>query len=87
MTEAVQGEFDETTNWLDNTRKGNTAHIDHANVLYQIPENETGLPMVFLHGYGQSRMGWMTTPVGRRGEAGSTAAMTNYGIDTWSAES
>lgn len=38
VTEAVDGQFDETTNWLDNTRKGNTAHIDHANVLYQIPE-------------------------------------------------
>ena len=108
VTEPVEGTFDETTNWLDNTRKGNTAHIDHANVLYQIPETETGLPMVFLHGYGQSRMGWMTTPDGRegwstsflrkghsvflvdqprRGEAGSTAAMTNDGIDTWSAES
>lgn len=108
VTEAAAGEFDETTNWLDNTRKGNTAHVDHANVLYQIPANETGLPMVFLHGYGQSRMGWMTTPDGRegwstsflrkghgvflvdqprRGEAGSTAAMTNDGIDTWSAES
>lgn len=67
VTEPVEGEFDETTNWLDNTRKGNTAHVDHANVLYQIPENETGLPMVFLHGYGQSRMGWMTTPDGREG--------------------
>lgn len=108
VTEPVEGEFDETTNWLDGTRAGNTAHIDHANVLYQIPENETGLPMVFLHGYGQSRMGWMTTPDGRegwstsflrkghsvflvdqprRGEAGSTAAMTNDSIDTWSAES
>ena len=42
VTEAVEGKFDETTNWLDNTRKGNTAHVDHANVLYQIPENETG---------------------------------------------
>lgn len=41
---------------------GQTSHVDHANVLYQIPEKETGLPMVFLHGYGQSRMGWMTTP-------------------------
>ncbi len=108
VTEPIEGEFDETTNWLDNTRAGNTAHIDHANVLYQIPENETGLPMVFLHGYGQSRMGWMTTPDGRegwstsflrkghsvflvdqprRGEAGSTAEMTNDSIDTWSAES
>lgn len=108
VTEPVEGEFDETTNWLDATRAGNTAHVDHANVLYQIPENETGLPMVFLHGYGQSRMGWMTTPDGRegwstsflrkghsvflvdqprRGEAGSTSAMTNDSIDTWSAES
>ena len=67
VTEPVEGEFDETTNWLDGTRAGNTAHVDHANVLYQIPENETGLPMVFLHGYGQSRMGWMTTPDGREG--------------------
>ena len=48
------------------SREGSTSHVDHANVLYQIPENDTGLPMVFLHGYGQSRMGWMTTP-GRPG--------------------
>lgn len=108
VTEPVDGEYDPTTNWLDSTRSGNTAHVDHANVLYQIPESETGLPMVFLHGYGQSRMGWMTTPDGRdgwstsflrkghsvflvdqprRGEAGSTAAMTNDSIDTWSEES
>lgn len=108
VTEPVEGEFDSITNWLDATRAGNTAHVDHANVLYQIPENETGLPMVFLHGYGQSRMGWMTTPDGRegwstsflrkghsvflvdqprRGEAGSTATMTNDNIDTWSTES
>lgn len=108
VTEPVEGEFDETTNWLDSTRAGNTAHVDHANVLYQRPVNETELPMVFLHGYGQSRMGWMTTPDGRegwsdmflrdghsvflvdqprRGEAGSTTAMTNDNIDTWSAES
>lgn len=67
VTTPVEGEFNSTTNWLDSTRAGNTAHVDHANVLYQIPENETGLPMVFLHGYGQSRMGWMTTPDGREG--------------------
>lgn len=108
VTEPVAGEFDATTNWLDATRAGNTAHVDHANVLYQIPETETELPMVFLHGYGQSRMGWMTTPDGRdgwstlflkkghsvflvdqprRGEAGSTAAMTNDSLDTWSEDS
>lgn len=39
------------------SRAGSTSHADHANVLYQIPEEATGLPMVFLHGYGQSRMG------------------------------
>ena len=49
------------------SRKGSTLHVDHANVFYQMPEHETGLPMVFLHGYGQSRMGWMTTPDGREG--------------------
>ena len=28
------------------SREGSTSHVDHANVLYQIPEEETGLPMV-----------------------------------------
>ena len=42
-------------------------HVDHANVFYQIPENDNGNPVVFLHGAGQSRMGWMTTPDGREG--------------------
>ena len=108
VTEPVEGEFDETTNWLDLTRAGNTAHVDHANVLYQIPANGNGNPIVYLHGYGQSRMGGMTTPDGRegwsdiflknghsaflvdqprRGEAGSTAAMTADNIDTWSEDS
>lgn len=67
VTEPVEGEYDETQNWLDSTRAGNTAHIDHANVLYQIPVNDNGNPIVYLHGYGQSRMGWMTTPDGREG--------------------
>lgn len=108
VTEPVEGEFDETANWLDLTRAGNTAHVDHANVLYQIQANGNGNPTVYLHGYGQSRMGWMTTPDGRegwsdiflknghsaflvdqprRGEAGSTAAMTADNIDTWSEDS
>ncbi len=67
VTEPVPGEYDPTTNWLDTERSGNTAHIDHANVFYQIPENDNGNPIVYLHGYGQSRMGWMTTPDGREG--------------------
>lgn len=67
VTEPVEGEYDPTTNYLDMTRAGNTAHVDHANVFYQIPENDNGNPIVYLHGYGQSRMGWMTTPDGREG--------------------
>lgn len=60
-----EGTFDVANYYT--SREGSTSHVDHANVLYQIPEEDTGLPMVFLHGYGQSRMGWMTTPDGREG--------------------
>lgn len=49
-----EGTFDVSNYYT--SREGSTSHVDHANVFYQIPENETGLPMVFLHGYGQSRM-------------------------------
>lgn len=66
ITVTSDGTFDPENQWED-TGAGQTAHVDHANVLYQIPADETGLPMVFLHGYGQSRMGWMTTPDGREG--------------------
>ena len=59
------GTFDVSNYYM--SREGSTAHVDHANVLYQIPAEESSLPMVFLHGYGQSRMGWMTTPDGREG--------------------
>lgn len=67
VTEPVEGTYDPTTNWMDAERPGNTAHIDHANVFYQIPTGNTGNPIVYLHGYGQSRMGWQTTPDGREG--------------------
>lgn len=60
-----EGTFDVSNYYT--SRAGSTLHVDHANVLYQIPEEETQLPIVFLHGYGQSRMSWMTTPDGREG--------------------
>ena len=69
VTEPVDGEYDPTNSWMDVTRAGNTAHVDHANVLYMTPANDNGNPIVYLHGYGQSRMGWMTTPDGRDGWA------------------
>lgn len=62
------GTFDVSNYYM--SREGSTSHVDHANVFYQIPAEANGLPMVFLHGYGQSRMGWMTTPDGRPGGAG-----------------
>lgn len=46
----AEGTFNPEDHW-EETGAGQTAHVDHANVLYQIPQNETGLPMVFLHGY------------------------------------
>lgn len=66
ITLTSEGTFDPENHW-EETGAGQTAHVDHANVLYQIPGEQIGLPMVFLHGYGQSRMGWMTTPDGREG--------------------
>lgn len=60
-----EGTFDVANYYT--SRAGSTSHADHANVLYQLPAQETGLPMVFLHGYGQSRMCWMTTTDGREG--------------------
>lgn len=63
-TTTSEGTFDATNQW-EETGVGQTSHVDHANVLYQVPAEETGAPIIFLHGYGQSRMGWQTTPDGR----------------------
>lgn len=47
--------------------QGQTLHGDHAYVFYQVPQNASGLPLVFLHGAGQSGKTWETTPDGREG--------------------
>lgn len=67
VTEPLPGEFNVSENWLDFSRAGNTAHVDHANVFYQIPDDENKTPIVYLHGYGQTRTGWQATPDGREG--------------------
>lgn len=46
---------------------GQTFHGDHAYVFYQIPLEAKKLPLVFLHGAGQSKKTWETTPDGREG--------------------
>ena len=67
VTEAVAGSYAPEKSWLDPTRAGNTAHIDHASTFFQIPAGKAKNPIVYLHGYGQSRTGWQTTPDGREG--------------------
>lgn len=46
---------------------GQTFHGDHAYVFYQVPTNAKKYPLVFLHGAGQSKKTWETTPDGREG--------------------
>jgi pimeloyl-ACP methyl ester carboxylesterase len=46
---------------------GQTFHGDHAYVFYQLPQNAHKYPLVFLHGAGQSKKTWETTPDGREG--------------------
>ena len=70
VTDPIPGEFNAVDNWLDFGRAGNTAHVDHANTFFQIPYVKSGegkSPMVYLHGYGQTRTGWQATPDGREG--------------------
>lgn len=58
------GNFD-----LNNALKpqGQTFHGDHAYVFFQIPAKPHRYPLVFLHGAGQSKKTWETTPDGREG--------------------
>lgn len=41
---------------------GQVRYCDHASVFYQIPEQENGRSVMFLHGYGGSKETWMRTP-------------------------
>src|SRR5699024_101404 len=47
--------------------QGQTFHGDHAYAFYQIPVKSRKYPIVFLHGAGQSKMTWESTPDGRAG--------------------
>src|SRR5690606_9775721 len=47
--------------------QGQTFHGDHAYVFYQIPVKARKYPLVFLHGAGESKKTWETTPDGREG--------------------
>ncbi len=53
--------------WGKAVEAGQSYHADHAVVDYQLPLRTRKLPLVFLHGYGQSARCWRTTPDGREG--------------------
>ena len=57
------GKFDP----VDVHSPGQTLHGDHAYVFYQIPDDNRQIPLVFLHGNGQSKKTWESTPDGREG--------------------
>jgi pimeloyl-ACP methyl ester carboxylesterase len=62
------GTFDPLKPWHEQ-QGGQTRHGDHADVFYQIPVKANKYPMLFLHGYGQSKRSWQTTADGREGFA------------------
>lgn len=47
--------------------QGQTFHGDHAYAFYQVPVKARKYPLVFLHGAGQSKKTWESTPDGRAG--------------------
>lgn len=61
-----EGEFDPMKPWYEQ-QGGQSRHGDHADVFYQIPVFANENPMVFLHGYGQTRRSWQMTADGREG--------------------
>ena len=63
-TATLEGEFISSDLW---NQSGQTAYGDHAYAFYQKPVNARKYPLVFLHGGGQSKRTWETTPDGREG--------------------
>lgn len=63
------GKYDNSqfAGWGKSVEQGQSYHADHAVVDYQLPVDAQKLPLVFIHGYGQSARSWQTTPDGRDG--------------------
>ena len=63
------GKYDNSqfAGWGKSIEQGQSYHADHAIVDYQLPADTHKLPLVFIHGYGQSARSWQTTPDGREG--------------------
>lgn len=63
------GKYDNSqfAGWGKSVEQGQSYHADHAVIDYQLPADAHKLPLVFIHGYGQSARSWQTTPDGREG--------------------
>ena len=57
------------TGFFTPNEAGQTMHVDHAYVDYQIPVNARSHSIIYVHGYGGSGMTWTSTPDGREGFA------------------
>lgn len=53
--------------WGTPIETGQSYHADHAVADFQIPADAHKLPLVLVHGFGQSARCWTTTPDGREG--------------------
>jgi hypothetical protein len=60
------GTFD-PTHLFPFTNDGQTFRIDHLYTQFQIPPNARPLPLVMVHGFGQTGKVWESTPDGRAG--------------------
>lgn len=65
----IEGVYDNSkfVGWAEQIENGQSEHVDHAFVDYQIPQKANKLPLVFIHGYGGSSVCWVTTPDDRDG--------------------
>lgn len=63
------GKYDNSqfVGWDKQVETGQSEHVDHAFVDFQIPSIARRLPLVFVHGYGGSGVCWEMTPDGRDG--------------------
>ena len=77
-----EGQYDNSkfVGWATQVETGQSARVDHAFVNFQIPAPATGLPLIFVHGYGGSGVCWEMTPDGREG---FSTLMLRHGYPTY----
>jgi pimeloyl-ACP methyl ester carboxylesterase len=61
------GTFNPTQNFLTAPTSADTYYVDQLYVQFQIPSAARSLPIVMVHGFGQTAKTWESTPDGREG--------------------